>query len=83
LQDKLNNLKPTAKPEARQMVEKIHPFNAFWHALKPIEKRRVLNTIFAGLYFNREGRLIRAVAYEPFNELLDLPEDGLLTEQEL
>lgn len=83
LQDKLNNLKPTAKPEAREMVEKIHPFNAFWHALKPIEKRKVLNTIFAGLYFNREGRLIRAVAYEPFNELLDLPEDGLLIEQEL
>lgn len=83
LQDKLNNLKPTAKPEARQMVEKIRPFSAFWHSLNPIEKRKVLGTIFAGLYFDREGRLIRALAYEPFNELLDIPEDGLLTEQEV
>ena len=83
LQDKLNNLKPTAKPEARQMVEKVRPFSVFWHSLDPIEKRKILGTIFAGLYFDRNGRLIRALAYEPFNELLDLPEDGLLAEQEV
>jgi hypothetical protein len=36
--------------------------------------------IFAGLYFDREGRLIRADAYEPFRQLLNLPDDGMLVE---
>ena len=51
-----------------------------WRKLTNIEKRQLLDMIFAGLYFDREGRLIRADAYEPFRQLLNLPDDGLLVE---
>ncbi len=78
LQDSLNRLKPTASPAARQVVEQVHPFGNIWRTLKPFEKRKLLNTIFASLYFDRDGKLVRAVAHEPFGELLGLPENGMM-----
>ena len=30
------------------------------------------------LYFDHNGKLIRAVAYEPFREAMGLPQDGVI-----
>ena len=42
------------------------------------ERRELLKLMFAGLYFDRHGRLVRALAHEPFDDLLQLPADGYL-----
>ena len=53
-------------------MNEIRPFSEVWRKLTNIEKRQLLDMIFAGLYFDREGRLIRADAYEPFRQLLNV-----------
>ena len=78
LQERLNTLKPALRPEAKNALDNLRPFSGIWQKLLNTEKRLVLASIFAGLFFNREGRLIRVLAYEPFDALLDLPEDGLI-----
>jgi len=55
-------------------------FGNVWSQLNNGEKSNILATIFDSLFFDREGRLVRAVAYEPFRELLGLPEDGMIAE---
>ena len=80
LQEKLNSLKPASRSDAGNLVKEIRPFAEVWRKLTNIEKRQLLDMIFAGLYFDREGRLIRADAYEPFRQLLNLPDDGMLVE---
>jgi DNA invertase Pin-like site-specific DNA recombinase len=80
LSEKLVNLKPSVKPESKDVVGELRPFIDLWSRLDNQEKRTLLDIIFAGLYFDRDGRLIRALAYEPFAKILDLPEDGILTE---
>jgi hypothetical protein len=50
-----------------------------WRNMTDPEKREVLGAIFDALYFDREGRLVRAVAYAPFDRLLGLPEDGMIS----
>jgi hypothetical protein len=80
LQERLNSLKPALRPEAKNVIDGLRPFSDIWQKLLNTEKRLVLTSIFAGLFFNREGRLIRALAYEPFDALLGLSEDGLIAD---
>ena len=78
LQERLNSLKPALRPEAKNALDDLRPFSGIWKKILNIEKRLLLDSIFAGLFFNREGCLIRALAYEPFDSLLGLPADGLV-----
>lgn len=78
VQERLNSLKPSIRPEVKNAIDGLRPFSDIWQKLLNAEKRLVLASIFAGLFFDREGRLIRALAYEPFDSLLGLPADGLV-----
>jgi hypothetical protein len=75
---RLDRLKPSARPDAQEISPLLHSFAESWRLLNNGEKRFLLGTLFAGLYFDHNGTLRRALAHEPFGELLGLPEDGLL-----
>jgi DNA invertase Pin-like site-specific DNA recombinase len=75
---RLGELTPSASPEAREILPLLYDFPATWAMLEPGEKRLLLNTLFAGLYFDHHGNLRRALAHEPFDQLLNLPPDGML-----
>ena len=76
---RLEALKPSARPEAREILPLLTSFDVSWQSLANGEKRSLLGTLFAGLYFDHHGTLHRALAHEPFGELLGLPADGLLS----
>jgi len=78
LQEKLNASLPTAHPDAAGILTEYRPFANVWCQLDDSQKRSLLDIIFAGLYFDHDGRLIRAVAYEPFREAMGLPPDGVI-----
>jgi hypothetical protein len=80
LQKKLNELSPTSRPEASEILDEYRAFADVWAQLNDREKRSMLATMFDSLFFDRNGRLVRAVAYEPFGELMGLPEDGMISE---
>jgi DNA invertase Pin-like site-specific DNA recombinase len=75
---RLAERQPTASPEAQEILPLLNAFPQTWAMLTPGEKRLLLSTLFAGLYFDRHGNLRRALAYEPFDQLLKLPPDGVL-----
>ena len=68
----LDALKPSASPEAREILPLLDVFPATWMQLNNGEKRAMLGTLFAGLYFDRDGELRHILAHEPFGELLGL-----------
>lgn len=78
LQNKLNSLSPTSHPDVSRVLDGYRLFRNVWPQPNNGEKRNFPCTMFDSLFFDREGRLVRAVAYEPFRELLGLPEDGML-----
>lgn len=76
--DRLSQLTPTASPDAHEILPLLYDFPATWDMLEPSEKRLLLNTLFAGLYFDHHGNLRHVQAHEPFDLLLNLPPDGML-----
>lgn len=80
IRDKLNSLRPSLKPGVLGILGDYRPLSSIWTNLQDGEKRVVLGIIFDGLFFDRGGRLVRARAHPPFQELLDLPEDGMIKE---
>jgi len=60
------------------MLDGYRSFGNIWSLLDNGEKRIFLSRIFDSLFFDREGRLVRVVAFEPFRRLLNLPEDGMI-----
>jgi DNA invertase Pin-like site-specific DNA recombinase len=81
LQNSLKELMPTSKPEGQEILKELRPFGGFWRKLQDGDKHILLSIIFDSLFFNSEGKLIRAVAHEPFDQMLDLPSDGLLADE--
>ena len=75
---RLDAQKPLARPAAREILPLLEDFPSIWLALNAGEQRQLLSIVFAALYFDHTGRLRRVVANEPFDELLGLPEDGLM-----
>jgi len=78
LQEKLNASLPAAHPDAASLLAEYRPFAKVWRQLDNGQKRALLDIMFAGLYFDRSGKLIRAVAYEPFREAMGLPQGGMI-----
>lgn len=77
---RLDALKPSSQAEASEITPWLHSFSSTWQQFTNGEKRILLHIIFAGLYFDRNGILRRALAHEPFDELLGLPKDGILNQ---
>jgi hypothetical protein len=65
-------VRPSAQPEARQLVPRLRSFAELWSCLTAGEQRGMLSVMFAGLYFDAENRLRRVVTHAPFTHLLDL-----------
>lgn len=78
LQEKLNASLPTAHPDTARLPAEYRPFSNVWRLLDDGQKRAILDIMFAALYFDHNGILIRAVAYEPFREVMGLPHDGVI-----
>jgi hypothetical protein len=78
LQEKLNASLPTAHPDAASLLAEYRPFAKVWRQLDDGQKRTMLDIMFAALYFDSSGKLIRVVAYEPFREAMGLPQDGMI-----
>jgi len=82
----LQKLKPSAQPEARGVIALLKDFGALWQQLTLVERRAILQTMFAGLYFDSQHQLRKVLAYGPFDRLLGLAQDtsvptGLLEPQ--
>jgi hypothetical protein len=55
-------------------------FHYLWGYLKPFEKNNLLNLMFGGLFFDGQGKLRWILAHSPFDQLLGLPEGGMILE---
>jgi hypothetical protein len=69
---RLDALKPSARPAAREIRPWLESFSNLWSVFTNGEKRSLLSALFAALYFDRDGNLRHARAYEPFGEMLGL-----------
>ena len=78
LQEKLNASLPTTHPDTARLPAEYRPFSNVWRQLDDGQKRTMLDIMFDALYFDSNGNLIRAVAYEPFRQAMGLPEDGII-----
>ncbi|GAB1471759.1 hypothetical protein MASR2M66_26370 [Chloroflexota bacterium] len=81
LQGSLKELMPSSKPESKEILKELRPFGIFWQQLQDGDKHILLGIVFDSLYFNHEGKLIRALANEPFDRLLNLPSGGLMLDE--
>jgi hypothetical protein len=72
LNTRLQTVRPSARPEARQALPYLQSFSVVWGQLTAGEQRGLLQVVFAGLYFDAENRLRRAVTHAPFTRLLGL-----------
>jgi DNA invertase Pin-like site-specific DNA recombinase len=66
----LKSLKPSASPEAQEIIPQLQNFSQLWARLNIMEKRNLLKMMFQVLYFDSHGNLREIVAHEPFKELL-------------
>jgi hypothetical protein len=55
-------------------------FQGLWDHLEPYEKNNLLNLMFGGLFFDGQGKLRWILAHSPFDQMLDLPEGGIILE---
>ena len=74
----IEELKPSANPEAREILPLMKDFASIWKKLTDSEKRGLLDVIFEGLYFDHDAKLRRISAHTPFDYLLGLPEGGIV-----
>ncbi|MBU2610790.1 MAG: recombinase family protein [Chloroflexi bacterium] len=75
----LQQFKPSVQPEAREATPLLNDFPALWRQLKLTERRAILQTMFAGLYFDANCQLQKAAANSPFERLLGLMQDESAT----
>ncbi len=57
-------------------------FQQLWHHLESFEKNNLLNLMFGGLFFDGQGELRWILAHSPFDQLLGLPEGGMIVERQ-
>ncbi|MBN2146703.1 MAG: recombinase family protein [Anaerolineales bacterium] len=72
VQRQLNALQPSSRPEARAVLPVLADFAGLWRQTTDGEKRVLLQVIFAGLYFDAQGALRKAMTRSPFDRLLGL-----------
>lgn len=68
----LQYLQPSAQPEAREILPLLKDFPTLWQQMTLTEKRAILQTLFAGLYFDKGCQLRKVLARSPFDCLLGL-----------
>ena len=66
------NIRPSVQPGAEKVLPHLHNFKSTWRQCEPLEKRALLQIMFAGIYFDADGRIRKVLTHSPFDELLDL-----------
>jgi DNA invertase Pin-like site-specific DNA recombinase len=66
----LQQFKPSAQPEARKAEPLLKDFSDLWQQMNLIERRAILQAMFAGLYFDARHQLKKVLALSPFDRLL-------------
>lgn len=66
------NIRPAVQPGAEKVLPHLHNFKTTWQQFESLEKRALLQVVFAGIFFDAEGRIRKVLAHSPFDELLDL-----------
>jgi hypothetical protein len=66
----LQKLQPSAQPEVYGVVALLKDFGALWQQMTLVERRAILQAMFAGLYFDGQHQLRKASAHNPFDRLL-------------
>lgn len=66
----LQKLQPSAQPEAREILPLLKDFPTLWQQMTLTERRAILQTMFAELYFDSQCQLRKSSARSPFDELL-------------
>ncbi len=69
----LEKQRPRSHPDAQKVLPLLSNFATLWRSMLPGEKRKLLQIIFAGLYFDHEGKLREATLHGFFNRLLPRP----------
>lgn len=67
----LQKLRPSAQPEAREIIPMLKDFPSLWRQLTLTERKSILKTMFAGLYFDSNNKLRKVLAHSPFDKLLE------------
>lgn len=73
----LQKLKPSAQPEAREVLPLLKDFGKLWQQMTLTERRATLQAMFAGLYFDRDHQLRKVLARNPFDKLLALEQEQM------
>ncbi len=75
----LQKLQPSAQPEVREIIPLLKDFPELWQQMTLTERRAILQTMFAGLYFGARCELRKGSARSPFDCLqgLMLQEPGI------
>ena len=68
----LQKLQPSTQPEAREILPLLKDFPTLWQQMTLTERRAILQTMFAGLYFDAKCELRKVSARSPFEHLLGL-----------
>ena len=68
----LQKLRPSVQPEVREIIPLLKDFPSLWRQMTPTERKAILKTMFAGLYFDADNKLRKVLAHSPFDRLLNL-----------
>jgi DNA invertase Pin-like site-specific DNA recombinase len=66
----LQLLKPSSKPEAREIISLLHDFPGTWSKMTPREQRTLVKVMFEAIYFDEKGTLRQTLTNAPFDQLL-------------
>lgn len=68
----LQRLQPSSQPEVRDVASNLKDLGALWRQMTLTERRAILRSIFAGLYFDSQCQLRKVYARSPFDVMLGL-----------
>ena len=68
----LNHLQPTKQPELQRYIPLLQDFKSFWRQMDCSHRKTLMESMFDGLYFDREHRLRKVAVHSPFEDALNL-----------
>lgn len=80
LQARIDSFWRTSFVEKDSFHEWLTDFQHLWKHLESFEVNNLLNLMFGGLFFDGQGDLRWILAHSPFDQLLGLPEGGMILE---
>jgi DNA invertase Pin-like site-specific DNA recombinase len=69
-------LELSIQPDSRQILPMLQDFKGIWEKMTVIERRGLLDAMFAAIYVDGNSKISSLVANEPFDSLLEINEDN-------